>query len=228
MKYARAVIDELAAQYVLGMLRGRARRRMERICRQDAGALRAVREWEELLSELADQAAPVQPPAAVLQNVRAQLNLSKRTRNPQVPRWRSRTWLALAASIAVLALALTWFAGTQIGTPRAVANITDQQQTRLWRIEAVSEGGKLRINAETQLSLDPSHAYELWALSDSGEVPVSLGLMPLMGSRVLPLSAGQRSALARARQLAVSREPLGGSPTGEPTGPVLFVASVIT
>ena len=38
------------------------------------------------------------------------------------------------------------------------------------------------------------------------------------------LSAAQRAALAGAKQLAVSLEPAGGSPTGLPTGPVLHVA----
>jgi anti-sigma-K factor RskA len=33
--------------------------------------------------------------------------------------------------------------------------------------------------------------------------------------------------LAAARQIAVSVEPLGGSPTGVPTGPVVIVASVM-
>jgi len=56
--------------------------------------------------------------------------------------------------------------------------------------------------------------------------PVSLGLMPKNGRRDLVLTAAQRTALAASGKIAVSLEPIGGSPTGAPTGPVLFVAEV--
>ena len=47
---------------------------------------------------------------------------------------------------------------------------------------------------------------------------------PLIGTQRVVLSAAQRAALAGAKQLAVSLEPAGGSPTGLPTGPVIHVA----
>jgi len=74
--------------------------------------------------------------------------------------------------------------------------------------------------------LDPARAYELWALPGAGAAPVSLGLMPKSGRGTLQLNDAQRLALSRSRQIAVSLEPPGGSPTGAPTGPVLFVADV--
>jgi anti-sigma-K factor RskA len=55
---------------------------------------------------------------------------------------------------------------------------------------------------------------------------VSLGLLPDAGQLERTLSDTQRSALASAAQVAVSLEPPGGSPTGAPTGPVLFVAAL--
>jgi anti-sigma-K factor RskA len=57
---------------------------------------------------------------------------------------------------------------------------------------------------------------------------VSLGLMPRSGRGTLQLSDAQRLALSRSRQIAISLEPWGGSPTGAPTGPVLYVAEVAT
>jgi anti-sigma-K factor RskA len=54
---------------------------------------------------------------------------------------------------------------------------------------------------------------------------VSLGLLPAEGGIERTLSAMQQSALRVASHVAVSLEPAGGSPTGAPTGPVLFVAN---
>jgi anti-sigma-K factor RskA len=71
--------------------------------------------------------------------------------------------------------------------------------------------------------LESGKALELWALPDGGS-PVSLGLLPTQGEFHRVLTAAQRTALAGSKQLAVSLEPAGGSPTGLPTGPVLHVA----
>lgn len=228
MKYENAaLIDELAARYVLGTLRGPARRRMERICRQNISAKNAVLRWEERLAELADNAAPIRPPAVVWSNIRGQLHRRRADRESRRVHWRSRIGLAMAAGIAALSVAVGWWVITQIPATQLVATIVSERQVDLWSIEAVAGRDEIRIIASADLALDTTHAYELWALSKSGGAPVSLGLMPLRGRLVLTLDAAQRLALAGAQQVAISREPPGGSPTGAPTGPVLFVAEVL-
>lgn len=132
----------------------------------------------------------------------------------------------MAAGIAALSVMAGWWVITRSPDAQIVATITDEGQADLWRIEAVADGSRLRVTASTNVSLDTSQAYELWALSKTGGAPVSLGLMPLHGQHVLTLDATQRAAMAYAQQVAISREPPGGSPTGAPTGPVLFVADV--
>jgi anti-sigma-K factor RskA len=73
--------------------------------------------------------------------------------------------------------------------------------------------------------VQPGRDYELWALPEGG-APVSLGLMPESGEAERELSAAQRTALSSASKVAVSLEPEGGSATGAPTGPVLYVAAL--
>ncbi|HEX7440087.1 MAG TPA: anti-sigma factor, partial [Caldimonas sp.] len=64
----------------------------------------------------------------------------------------------------------------------------------------------------------PGRALELWALPAAG-APRSLGLISAQGASVVQRSRVLKDTVA----LAVSLEPAGGSPTGAPTGPVLFV-----
>jgi anti-sigma-K factor RskA len=71
--------------------------------------------------------------------------------------------------------------------------------------------------------LPAGKTHELWALPEGG-APVSLGVLPHTGERRVILTAAQRAALSNSKQIAVSLEPDGGSPTGAPTGPVLLVA----
>jgi anti-sigma-K factor RskA len=51
-------------------------------------------------------------------------------------------------------------------------------------------------------------------------------LMPKNGTRELQLNDAQRRALIASSKIAVSLEPIGGSPTGHATGPILFIADI--
>jgi anti-sigma-K factor RskA len=222
MNYDNAIlIDELAAQYALGTLRGAARRRFERLCQQDASASLALRRWEERFLDLGLQILPVHPSALVWSKIRQRIR-ADRKRSGRV--WHIARWAA-AAGIAALTTAILWW--TMLAPLELVAMLEDQQQVQLWRIEAHPDRAVLRVAALPGLAQDAVHAYELWALSTAGGAPVSLGLMPQTGTGELQLNDSQRDALAAAQQVAISLEPIGGSPTGAPTGPVLFIAPVL-
>jgi anti-sigma-K factor RskA len=96
-----------------------------------------------------------------------------------------------------------------------------------WQIESDAEHHRLRVIASTGVTARPGRSFELWALPDNGGAPVSLGLLPESGRLEHALSERQRQALGASSKVAVSLEPPGGSPTGAPTGPVLFVADRI-
>ena len=222
------LIEELAAQYVLGTLRGRARRRFERYCKQNSNALHAVRRWEERLVDLLAGVVPVAPSAVVWDQIKFRVRRDS-ARRPKRAFATFGNWrFAMAAGIAALAIAFGLWSGFGPGSTDRIASIRDPQQQaqQLWTIEATRSRGELRVSAGEDLKLDPARAYELWALPGAGATPVSLGLMPKSGRGTLPLNDAQRLALSRSRQIAISLEPPGGSPTGAPTGPVLYVADV--
>lgn len=227
MNYQRPqLLDELAAQYVLGTLRGPARRRFERYCKTNATALHAVRRWEDRLVDLLANVVPVAPSALVWDRIKFRVRREHGLR-PTKPFATLTNWrFAAAAGIAALAIAFGVWTGFGPGGSQPLAEFRDQQQTQMWLIEAPRGRGELRISTAANIALDPARAYELWALPGAGAAPVSLGLMPKSGGSTLELNDAQRLALSRSRQLAISLEPPGGSPTGAPTGPVQFVADV--
>jgi anti-sigma-K factor RskA len=221
------LLDELAAQYVLGTLRGPARRRFERYCAGNVAALHAVRRWEDRLVDMVAGVVPVAPSPLVWDRIKFRIRRDRALRPKRslatLGNWR----FAIAAGIAALAIAFGVWTGFGPGSSQPIAYVVNQQQTRLWSIEAPRSRGELRVAAADNLSLDPARAYELWALPGEGAAPVSLGLMPKSGRSKLQLSDAQRLALSRSRQVAISLEPPGGSPTGAPTGPVVYVANVV-
>jgi anti-sigma-K factor RskA len=216
------LIEELAAQYVLGTLRGPARRRFERYCARDAKALTAVRRWDDRLVDLLASVVPVAPSTLVWDRVKFRVRRDKALRPKRAFATFGNWRFAAAAGIAALAIAFGMWTGFGPGSSQPVANFGQQ-----WSIEAPRSRGELRVAAADNLQLDPARAYELWALPADGGAPVSLGLMPKSGRATLQLNDTQRLALSRSRQVAISLEPLGGSPTGAPTGPVLFVTDIV-
>lgn len=70
-------------------------------------------------------------------------------------------------------------------------------------------------------ALDPAkHAAELWVIPAGGK-PHSLGVMPAAGAswRGAPIAAA--GEIAPGATLAITLEPAGGSPSGQPTGPII-------
>jgi anti-sigma-K factor RskA len=223
----RELLDRLAAEYVLGTLRGRARSRFERwLLSPQVGAL--VNTWEHRLAGLDAPAGRVAPPAAVWRKVEERLELKRFARAPRM------RLLAMAASV-LLVLGVA-FVGYQIRNPEVVtppalvatqaAVIQQDAQTIYWRVVLFGDREEIALHVQAAHDLPPGKVHELWVLSAKGGPPVSLGLLPTSGDLKRALTPAQRAALAGATQLAVSLEPSGGSPTGLPTGPVLHVAEL--
>ena len=211
----RELVDRLAAEYVLGTLRYRARRHFERwLVSPQVGAI--VKAWEDRLAGLEPQLTPVKPPAKVWQGIEDTLELRKAQRRPAM------RWMAVAASL-LFFVAVGVFVTRPPATTQT-SNLQADAQTIYWRVDVLGENQELDVRVMNVHDLPAGKSHELWALPEGGGAPVSLGLLPHTGDRRVVLSAAQRTALASSKQIAVSLEPEGGSPTGAPTGPVLLVA----
>ena len=85
-----------------------------------------------------------------------------------------------------------------------------------------ADGQSLVAKPLTKVSLQADRTLELWWAPEKG-APTSLGLMRADGTTVLArgkLPGGLKKS--GIDHMAVSVEPPGGSPTGKPTGPVIF------
>jgi anti-sigma-K factor RskA len=211
----RELLDRLAAEYVLGTLRGRARRRFERwLLSPQVGAL--VNAWEKRLAGLEPPLDAVRPPAAVWAGIERKLELRKQARAPAM------RWLAVAASVLFFVVAGVFVMRDAPLPETQVAFIQTDPQTIYWRVEVHGDNEEITLHVHRVHDLPAGKSHELWALPEGG-APVSLGLLPHTGDHHRVLTAAQRAALAGARQIAVSLEPEGGSPTGVPAE-VLHVA----
>ncbi|SFF39456.1 Anti-sigma-K factor RskA [Fontimonas thermophila] len=215
--------DALCAEYVLGTLRGPARRRFMRLLQHDVGLRQRVAFWEETLVSFARGTAPVSPSPQSWAAISRRLGLAEpRTQSRFRPIGPLRYWLAAVA--VVLAVGLSMLSPLRerfMFEPDVRVAITDDARQALWIIEADRNRNRLRVRTLRDIPVAQDKSLELWLLLADGSAPVSLGLMPQTQGAELELQP--RADLRAGNGFAVSLEPRGGSPTGRATGPILHV-----
>lgn len=222
-----SLIDSLAAEYVLGTLRGAARDRFERWLHTGDGALNAgardaVRRWEDRLVHLVRDLQPVDPAPRLWRDIERRIGLAP-ARNANKSGWLP--W-AVAAGLALLSVGLWRFSSQEPAFEwQLSAQLRERPEANIaWQVDIDRQRGRIRLQASASPALAADRAHELWALPGGDAAPVSLGLLPRAGAAERDLTPSQRAALTGTAKLAVSIEPAGGSPVGAPTGPVILVA----
>lgn len=226
--------DLLAGIYVLGALEADEARAVEDLAARDPGVAHAVEAWQNRLAPLAAAVPPSpvppdlwasieatigfapEPTAAPAQSATATaappaLALLRRAWH-SLPVWRTATAaLALAAALAGITLV------TRPEPTRLVTTLAPAGSPAPVFVAQVETDGTLLIRPLSAVQVAGGKDLELWALPEGAQKPISLGVLPPIGRSV----AAQKLPPAPV-QLLVSLEPAGGSPTGAPTGPVLF------
>lgn len=229
--------ERLAAEYALGTLRGRARRRLQRWMDEDAALARAVAEWEARLAPLAAGVRPVAPPARVWARIRERTGAARAGLWDNLAFWRG---LGLAASgAAAVLLAAVVLVSPPAPAPAPAPVVLKVPATEMAEVYLgvlsdpktnkpllLISAGRRAEQMQVRL-LDPSirisgKDLELWALP-AGKAPASLGVVGEGERSLVKLAAAAEQALGDVPALAISLEPKGGSPTGRATGPVIAV-----
>lgn len=222
------LIERLAAEYVLGTLTGKARRRFERLMSRHQWMRTAVWRWEIQVAPLAESLEASTPPPRLWRKIESGIDYLQRPGRTLagVRFWRNWSFVT-TLSVVILAALLLFQPATKI--PEYIAVVNDQQAQPLWLISANIETGQIKFQAINATAAGLDKAFELWMLPEGGLPPKSLGLLPVNEQEAtITLPPALRALLANASGLAVSLEPAGGSKTGLPTGPVLYQASLLT
>ena len=235
MDYSRSELaDALAAEYVSGALRGGARRRFESLLPAHAALRGAVHGWQARLMPLTAAVAPVQPSPLVWKRIEARIHGVVPTPQASVGWWRQLAfWRSLSAVAGVAALSL----GVMLASPgpvrppivvvlSAAAPAPGSEAGSVLPasfVASISADGRAVVTKPlVNVSLETNRALELWSVPARG-APRSLGLISADKATVVQ----RGKVLEGTAALAVSLEPAGGSTTGAPSGPVLFVGKLV-
>lgn len=223
--------DRLSAAYVLGTLRGGARRRFESLRKNSALIEQEVLAWQQRLTPLAEFSPAVTPPMRVWHAIDKQITLQQtkddsywsfwRGLRNDLSFWRGLGMLSTTAAVIMVAV-LTFKQPEQAVAPAAsyVATLTDDKSQAVMVITGDTAHHQLIAKILTRQPLAADKSMELWAVPKNG-APRSLGLVAADGTVTLPLP--DNVTPQSIPLLAVTLEPKGGSPNPNgPTGPIVL------
>jgi anti-sigma-K factor RskA len=207
----------LAAELALGVLDGAERLTARtRATREPAFAAMVLR-WEARLAPWAAEIAEVTPSPQVWDAIAAALPTQKGQSIWQsLAFWRGLT-LATGALAAACIGALIYLGNTPQQTPLIAA--IDGGGHHHFVATLDKNSGSIAV-VPASYTADATRVPELWLIPADGQ-PRPLGLLRADAATTLTLSRDMLAHAVSNAVLAVSLEPQGGSPTGQPTGPVI-------
>lgn len=231
--------DTAAAELALGLLEGEERAVAIRRVLAEPGFARAVELWRARLAQLFDLWPEMTAPD-ILARIERSIDRFHGDVVALPARAASRIWPALAGLSSVAAAALLVVLVNRpaplppvasrapapvvvVVSPTLVASVAPSAKGTPVTAIYEAHGGTIRLT-EANLA-EGDRTAQLWVIPTGG-VPHSLGLLSPHGRTELTLDAESRARIAAGATLAVSIEPVGGSPTGLPTGPVVATGAL--
>ena len=228
------------AEYVLGVLDQDKRSAVAREIQSNPQAAADVDFWERRLTPLADEITEITPAAYVWVRIREALRLDIATSTQRSSRiwdslllWR---WIGISASM----LAATFIVVLMVQpsliikpmeTPAVstvgymVSAIQQDNGVTGWTATMDLQHARMVVVPATPVAFEPGSTPELW-LIPAGQKPISMGVITPDKPTTLVLDRSFIARVGPTAILAVSVEPMGGSPTGQPTGPVIAKGAI--
>ncbi len=225
------------AEYVLGVLDADTRAEVAREMMASDEAASAVALWQRRLMPLADTIAEVAPAPYVWARIHDALQLEA-PRRASVPArgglWNNLAlwhWLGIGASAVAVALLVVVSLPPRATAPvestagYLAATIQQDNGSTGWTATVDTQRSRMVVVPGTPVAFAPGKAAQLWLIPAGGK-PISVGLIALDKATTLALDPRLLARLGTTAALAVSVEPPGGSPTGQPTGAVIAKGAI--
>lgn len=216
------------AEYVLGLTSAQSRVAMARAIQTRPDLAAEARFWEDRFSAFNDDYVPTSPPDTLLGRIEQRLFADAGAKTPwynSLLVWRSLA--GAAAAVAVLSVGLNLLQPT-VETPLDTAQLVAAMQTVDSDVSFIarydSASGALRVSGAGSPA-GAGNDYELWFI-EGDNAPISMGVIDVAEAQTIAVDETLRGQLAQGITLAVTREVEGGSPTGDPQGPIVAAGPI--
>ncbi len=229
-------LDLVAAEYVLGTLPAVERATIaDRRLRQPE-LNQAIAAWETQFGPLHELVPEQTPPADLKVKLLSQIDATNAsairptaqiiTLRRSVSRWRG-----IATGTSAIAATLTGFTVYQTLTPPVQSNsfvaVLQKDAASPAFLMTVDVANRTFNVRQVAAPRQAGKSYELWFVSEKLGAPKSLGLVGELTGPSKPQLAAYAPSDIQGATYAVTLEPEGGSPSGSPTGPVLYAGKLL-
>lgn len=222
---AHPSLDALCGEYLIGSLRGAARRRFERALAQEPLVALRLAYWQRTMAVPYTEKMQIQPAAGGWQRLQRELGLERPARRwlDRVELWRG--WALVATAVLLVTLGVqVWRSEPRAPQFATIAVLEASGGHANVTAQISSDHRQLALSVARPVLASAQQSFELW-LIPAGGAPISLGVMGSLDARIelrTPAAAG----IVPGAKFAVTVEPAGGSPTGGPTGAVIAVGPI--
>ena len=215
--------DVAAAELALGVLDGEERAAALRRTIAEPGFGREVERWRDHFSLLFAGVREVTPPAGLFEKIEARIDgraPARRSVNP----WKPTAIAASLAALAMTAVALRPVEAPPVPVPQVAASapmiaamaLTDTNASQ----PALYDAATGMVKMPGPMPIPAGRSAQLWVIEGDGP-PKPLGTFRVAGPGSYEAEAKIGAVITPGTKLAITLEPIGGSPTGKPTGPVI-------
>ena len=217
----------LAAEYAIGALDGAQLIEAQKRYEDDLAFRHEVDGWSEHLQPLLDEVTPHKPPPHIFTQIQTRLDLVDKPKEGWLDWMQNKILVTgLAFGLFVMAAILSFSLMPMFFAPQApwlTAVMTEEGHL----ISARIENNNANVIIVADLEPIDNQDRELWLITDATPNPISLGIIKAKGETRLNVEPETASLFVQGAILAITLEPIGGSPTGMPTGPVVATASLV-
>ena len=233
------------AEYVLGVLDADARAAVAQEVQTTDEAAAAVALWQRRLMPLSEQIAGVAPAPYVWARIRDDLRLDAPTfATPRIESkglWNNLAlwhWLGIGATAVAVALLAVVVTPRRENVPTTaetapakapagymVSTIQQDSGVTGWTATMDLDRARMIVVPAAPSALPSGKAPELWLIPAGGK-PISVAMIKRDAPTTIALEPSLLAKLGPTAALAVSVEPVGGSPTGQPTGAVIAKGAI--
>jgi len=212
--------ETMAAELALGLLEGEERAAALRRLLAEPGFAAEVETWQARLAPLTGEIAEQAPPEGMWPRIERALGVPGTAIVRRLNRWRALALVStgIAASLAAFVMLGPIEQPSLAARPMMVAQIAAPDAGPV--MLASYDAGTRRFRLTPTAMPEGGRIPELWLIPADGR-PRSLGVFDPTRMTEMEMPEPMVRLIGADASLAVSMEPLGGSPTGQPTGPVV-------
>ena len=227
------LLEAICGEYLLGTLKGPARRRFESVLAREPLVQLTLKNLENMFTPNfanmpAEQPSP-QVWVRIEQTVGAGISAAQSSDHAHAPTlgwlgvlWKNAWGVGIGLAMAVILSMGAFNMAPKFMQPSIM--VTSVVQGKQLQVILTSDRTPLTLAGTLEVTAQADQSYELWLVPASGGAPQSLGLLgqlDISPAKTISLITQVRSGA----KLAVSIEPKTGSPTGNPTGPVTVLGA---